>query len=82
MRGGVKWVTIGAGVSFSLVHVHPTAFANIDLGQIGRSIGPLAFCSLYWWAGRDMAYAVGGVGMLCVCTVVFGALKAPQKSLQ
>ncbi|KAL9103659.1 MAG: hypothetical protein Q9163_001318 [Psora crenata] len=30
-------------------------------GQIGRSIGPLAFCTLYWWAGRGVAYAVGGI---------------------
>ncbi|KAI9813973.1 MAG: hypothetical protein M1827_003437 [Pycnora praestabilis] len=46
-------------------------------GQIGRSLGPLTFCSLYWWAGRDIAYAVGGGGMLGVCALVFGALKVP-----
>ncbi|KAL9066702.1 MAG: hypothetical protein Q9161_007384 [Pseudevernia consocians] len=50
-------------------------------GQIGRSCGPLLFCTLYWWAGRDVAYAVGGAGMLGVCAIVFGALKAPPKSL-
>ncbi|KAL8703903.1 MAG: hypothetical protein Q9201_002915 [Fulgogasparrea decipioides] len=46
-------------------------------GQIGRALGPLLFCTLYWWAGRDIAYAIGGVGMLGVCTLVFGALKSP-----
>ncbi|OJD39088.1 tetracycline transporter [Diplodia corticola] len=46
-------------------------------GQIGRSLGPLIFCSLYWWAGREFAYAVGGAGMVGVCGLVLGALKAP-----
>ena len=50
-------------------------------GQFGRALGPLIFCSLYWWAGRDVAYAIGGAGMLAVCAVVFGALKAPPSSL-
>lgn len=50
-------------------------------GQMGRSCGPLLFCTLYWWAGRDVAYAVGGAGMLGVCALVFGGLKAPPKSL-
>lgn len=51
------------------------------LGQVGRSCGPLLFCTLYWWAGRDVAYAIGGAGMLGVCAFVFGALKAPPKTL-
>ena len=51
-------------------------------GQFGRALGPLVFCSLYWWAGRDVAYAIGGAGMLGVCAVVFGALKAPPSSLK
>ncbi|KAL8871994.1 MAG: hypothetical protein Q9174_002300 [Haloplaca sp. 1 TL-2023] len=44
-------------------------------GQIGRALGPLSFCSLYWWAGRDAAYAVGSAGMLGVCALAFGGLK-------
>ena len=51
------------------------------LGQVGRSLGPLLFCTLYWWAGRDVAYKVGGAGMLGVCALVFGGLKAPSRSL-
>ncbi|KAL8969402.1 MAG: hypothetical protein Q9197_004368 [Variospora fuerteventurae] len=47
-------------------------------GQVGRAMGPLLFCTLYWWAGRDVAYAIGGAGMLGVVALVFGGLKAPQ----
>ena len=50
-------------------------------GQIGRSLGPLLFCTLYWWAGRDVAYMIGGIGMLGVAALVFGGLKAPRGSL-
>lgn len=46
-------------------------------GQIGRTLGPLGFCTLYWWAGRDTAYTVGAAGMLGVATLAFGALKKP-----
>lgn len=52
--------------------------ANDVLGQVGRALGPLLFCTLYWWAGRDIAYAIGGVGMLGVGALVFGGLKAPR----
>ena len=47
-------------------------------GQFGRALGPLIFCSLYWWAGRDVAYLVGGSGMVAVCGLVFGGLKPPK----
>ncbi|KAL9008914.1 MAG: hypothetical protein Q9173_006010 [Seirophora scorigena] len=47
-------------------------------GQVGRALGPLLFCTLYWWAGRDAAYGIGGAGMLGVGALVFGGLKAPQ----
>lgn len=46
-------------------------------GQFGRALGPLIFCSLYWWAGRETAYAIGGAGMIAVCGLVFGGLKVP-----
>ncbi|ORY17618.1 major facilitator superfamily domain-containing protein [Clohesyomyces aquaticus] len=48
-----------------------------SFGQIGRSLGPLIFCSLYWWAGRGTAYATGAAGMIAVCALVFGGLKVP-----
>ncbi|KAF1809835.1 MFS general substrate transporter [Eremomyces bilateralis CBS 781.70] len=51
-------------------------------GQIGRTLGPLIFCSLYWWAGREVAYTVGGLGMVGVASMVFGGLKAPPGSIQ
>lgn len=46
-------------------------------GQIGRSLGPLIFCTLYWWAGRETAYATGAAGMVGVGALVFGGLKVP-----
>jgi len=48
-----------------------------SLGQIGRSLGPLIFCTLYWWAGRETAYATGAAGMVAVSALVFGGLKVP-----
>lgn len=61
---------------------YPKSFTDFGaIGQVGRSLGPLIFCSLYWWAGRDVAYAIGGMGMVGVCAVVFGALKAPVSSI-
>ena len=47
-----------------------------SFGQAGRALGPLIFCSLYWWAGRDTAYLVGGAGMIGVSSLVLGGLKA------
>ncbi|OAX85028.1 hypothetical protein ACJ72_00588 [Emergomyces africanus] len=49
-------------------------------GQAGRALGPVVFCTLFWWAGREVAYLVGGAGMLGVCAVVLGGLKAPVTS--
>lgn len=49
-----------------------------SFGQIGRALGPLIFCTLYWWAGRDVAYIIGGSGMVAVCGLVFGGLSAPK----
>jgi predicted MFS family arabinose efflux permease len=46
-------------------------------GQFGRALGPLVFCSFFWWAGREAAFTTGGVAMLGVCGVVFAGLKAP-----
>ncbi|KAI9735127.1 MAG: hypothetical protein M1834_001715 [Cirrosporium novae-zelandiae] len=51
--------------------------AHRSWGQVGRALGPLAFCTLYWWAGREMSYNVGAVGVLIVCGLVFGGLKMP-----
>ncbi|KAJ5414407.1 Major facilitator superfamily domain-containing protein 10 [Penicillium cosmopolitanum] len=46
-------------------------------GQAGRATGPVLFCSLFWWAGREVAYSVGGVAMVVVAGAVFLLLKAP-----
>ncbi|CAI7603376.1 unnamed protein product [Penicillium pancosmium] len=46
-------------------------------GQAGRATGPVLFCSLFWWAGREVAYSVGGVAMVAVTGAVFLLLKAP-----
>ncbi|KAJ4363340.1 hypothetical protein N0V95_001113 [Ascochyta clinopodiicola] len=37
-----------------------------SFGQAGRALGPLIFCTLYWWAGRETAYATGAAGYVVV----------------
>ncbi|KAH9905388.1 MFS general substrate transporter [Xylariomycetidae sp. FL2044] len=51
-------------------------------GQLGRGVGPILFTSVYWWAGREVAYGMGALGILGVTLVVFGSLKAPPGSLK
>jgi predicted MFS family arabinose efflux permease len=51
-------------------------------GQLGRAMGPVVFCSLFWWAGREVSYTVGGCCMLGVAGMAFGLLKAPDRSLK
>lgn len=46
-------------------------------GQAGRAAGPMLFCSLFWFAGREVAYTTGGFAMVAVCVGVFATLKAP-----
>ncbi|KAK6544107.1 hypothetical protein TWF694_000817 [Orbilia ellipsospora] len=43
-------------------------------GQIGRACGPVLFCTLYWWAGREIAYGTGAVSMLLVMAIAWGGL--------
>ncbi|KAL4868240.1 hypothetical protein BDV12DRAFT_209332 [Aspergillus spectabilis] len=47
-------------------------------GQVGRAAGPILFCSLFWWVGREVAYTTGGAVMVGVCVGVFGGLRAPK----
>ena len=47
-------------------------------GQFGRALGPVVFCTLFWWAGREVAYVVGGICMVGVATLTFGFLKSPN----
>ncbi|KAJ5105185.1 Major facilitator superfamily domain-containing protein 10 [Penicillium alfredii] len=47
-------------------------------GQAGRAAGPILFCTLFWWAGREVAYTVGGVAMCIVAGGVFVLLKSPS----
>ncbi|RMZ81305.1 hypothetical protein DV737_g2599, partial [Chaetothyriales sp. CBS 132003] len=49
-------------------------------GQLGRALGPVIFCSLFWWAGREAAYTIGGSCMLGVVALSFGLLKSPASS--
>ncbi|OQE22111.1 hypothetical protein PENFLA_c013G06231 [Penicillium flavigenum] len=46
-------------------------------GQAGRATGPVVFCSLFWWAGREAAYTAGGFAMCVVTVAAFGLLKSP-----
>ncbi|KAJ5518467.1 Major facilitator superfamily domain general substrate transporter [Penicillium expansum] len=43
----------------------------------GRATGPIVFCSLFWWAGREAAYTAGGFAMCVVTVAAFGLLKSP-----
>ncbi|ROW16397.1 hypothetical protein VPNG_02886 [Cytospora leucostoma] len=51
-------------------------------GQVGRGLGPLLFTSVYWWAGRDVAYGIGAVGIAGVLAIVFGGLRSPPGSVR
>ncbi|KAI1472521.1 MFS general substrate transporter [Daldinia caldariorum] len=51
-------------------------------GQLGRGLGPILFTSVYWWAGREVAYAGGALGILGVTLLVFAGLKSPPGSLK
>ena len=46
-------------------------------GQLGRGLGPVLFTSVYWWAGRDVAYRLGATGMAVVAVAAFAGLKTP-----
>lgn len=48
-------------------------------GQVGRAIGPVAFCTLYWWVGRETSYKIGAMGMLPVVAWVLLGLGDPAK---
>ncbi|ORY67397.1 major facilitator superfamily domain-containing protein [Pseudomassariella vexata] len=49
-------------------------------GQLGRGLGPLLFTSVYWWAGREVAYGMGATGIGAMALLVFFGLKAPPGS--
>ena len=51
-------------------------------GQIGRGLGPVLFTSIYWWAGREVAYGVGALGIAGVSLLVLFGLKNPPGSLR
>ena len=46
-------------------------------GQLGRALGPLIFCTFYWWFGRKVAYSMGAACMAGVAALVFTFLKSP-----
>jgi len=49
-------------------------------GQLGRGLGPLLFTSVYWWAGREVAYGMGALAMAGVGLLVTFGLRAPPGS--
>jgi hypothetical protein len=75
MKEETSWGITGVLVSLPLTC--NIISADICAGQVGRALGPLIFCTLYWWAGRETAYAMGAAGMVAVCGLVFGGLKVP-----
>ncbi|KAL7621448.1 hypothetical protein AAE478_008770 [Parahypoxylon ruwenzoriense] len=51
-------------------------------GQLGRGLGPVLFTSVYWWAGREVAYGAGALGILGVTLLAFAGLKSPPGSVK
>ncbi|KAK4133324.1 MFS general substrate transporter [Trichocladium antarcticum] len=51
-------------------------------GQLGRGLGPVLFTSVYWWAGREAAYAMGALGLVGVSSLVLFGLKTPPGSVK
>ncbi|KAK1783775.1 major facilitator superfamily domain-containing protein [Copromyces sp. CBS 386.78] len=49
-------------------------------GQLGRGLGPVLFTSVYWWAGREVAYGIGALGMSWVAMLVMYTLRTPPGS--
>lgn len=49
-------------------------------GQAGRGLGPILFTSVYWWAGREVAYGIGAAGIAVVATIAFRGLRSPPGS--
>lgn len=47
-------------------------------GQLGRGLGPILFTSVYWWAGREVAYGMGATGIAVVAATAFAGLKTPK----
>jgi MFS family permease len=43
-------------------------------GQLGRALGPITACSLYWWLGPVWCYSIGSVCMLLLFIRVDAAL--------
>ncbi|KAH7158013.1 major facilitator superfamily domain-containing protein [Dactylonectria estremocensis] len=50
-------------------------------GQLGRGLGPILFTSVYWWAGREVAYGMGATGIAVVAAAVFSGLTTPKAML-
>ena len=51
-------------------------------GQLGRGLGPVLFTSVYWWAGREAAYAMGALGIAGVAALTFAGLNSPPGSVR
>jgi len=51
-------------------------------GQLGRGLGPVLFTSVYWWAGREVAYGMGSLGIAGVSLLVLFGLKNPPGSVK
>lgn len=49
-------------------------------GQVGRGLGPILFTSVYWWAGREVAYGAGAMGMSAVLLLSVFGLKSPPRA--
>jgi MFS family permease len=51
-------------------------------GQLGRAIGPLAACGMYWAYGPVICYMVGSASMIFVTVAIMAYIPQPKKNQQ
>ncbi|KAJ3014600.1 hypothetical protein HKX48_005074 [Thoreauomyces humboldtii] len=47
------------------------------VGQLGRSLGPLFACSLYWGMGSGIAYGAGAAAMVAIAATTVASVRGP-----
>jgi hypothetical protein len=53
-----------------------------SMGQLGRSMGPIFGCGMYWLLGPEVCYCVGAIGVLVPLVMVSTMVKQPQTKVK